>query len=272
MEEQLIILKLGGSLITDKSKAFTAREKVIARLGREIKSALRVIAEEKTSTKIVIGHGSGSFGHTMAAKYRTQEGIINSKSIPGFPLVSDVAIEINRIVTKNFLKVGLRAVSFSPMSFILTSGQKVKNCFLFPIIQALNLGFIPVIYGDVIFDQKQGFCIFSGEKTLNLLAKNLRNKFKKIRIIYLGETDGVYDKKGKTITKITLKSFNKFEKMIGGSHSTDVTGGMLHKVNESLEMASRYNIDSIIISGLVHGNLKEVLLGKLISGTTITNG
>jgi isopentenyl phosphate kinase len=55
---KLHFLKLGGSLITDKNEAHTHRPDVLARLGREIAAAL----EQDPSIKVVLGHGSGSFG------------------------------------------------------------------------------------------------------------------------------------------------------------------------------------------------------------------
>src|SRR5512143_4159265 len=110
--KKLILIKLGGSLITDKSKPFTSRESVIKRLGNEIKRSKR--------TDIVLGHGQGSFAHIPAARYQTQLGIINDKSVMGMAEVSEMAKRPNTILTRTFLKIGLPAISFSPMSFIYT--------------------------------------------------------------------------------------------------------------------------------------------------------
>lgn len=263
MKQKLILIKLGGSLITDKNKPFTAKEAVIRRLAREIKEGLK-----NFSGKIIIGHGSGSFGHTMAAKYQTQNGFINKKSRQGLALVADVAIQINRIVIKNFLKVGLPVFSLAPASFIKARNQKLEKIFLEPILELLKKGLIPIIYGDVILDQKKGCCIFSAEKTLNILAKNLQKNHRILKIIHAGDTDGVYDSRGWTIPVITQDLFKKFQKVIGGSAATDVTGGMFHKVKESLA-AAKLGIPSLIINGKNLGNLKRAIEGKKIKGTWI---
>lgn len=262
---ELVLIKLGGSLITDKSKPFTAKEGIIKRLGKEIYEARKLYRGD-----LIIGHGSGSFGHTVAAKYQTQDGIVNKKSIKGLPLVADAAIEINRIVIKNFLKVGLPVVSFAPASFIYSDNKKTKKVFIEPIIKSLELGFIPVIYGDIIFDESRGFCIYSGEMSLNLLAINLKKNYKKLKIIYCGDTDGVYDGRGRTIPKITPDNFAGYKKGITGSKAVDVTGGMLHKVKESLKVAGKYGIETTIINGNKKNNLKKAISNVDSKGTRIT--
>lgn len=264
--EKLILVKLGGSLITDKSKPFTARVAVIKRLANEIKRA-----RKNMSGKMIIGHGSGSFGHTVASKYKTQNGIKNKNSVKGLSLVSDAAVQINRIVMQTLLDAKIESISFSPSSFITASNQNVDRLFAEPIVLAMNIGLLPVVYGDVILDKTRGCSIFSAEKTLDILAKRLRRDFDVLYIIQCVNTDGVYDENGNTIPKITSKSFIKFKKDILGSRSTDVTGGMLHKVEESLRLASETGIKTIIINGNAKGRLEDAILGKKIYGTVISS-
>lgn len=261
---KLLLIKLGGSLITDKSREFTARPDVILRLAKEIKSAKKDFTD-----KIILAHGSGSFGHSVAAKFKTNKGTVNKKGAAGLPLVADAAIQINRIVIRNFLEAKMPVVSFSPASFLLASNKHLKKAYAEPLFKSLGLGFLPVLYGDIIFDQKQGFCIFSSETVLSILANEAKKVFNDIKIIYCGNTDGVYDSEGKTVPKITPKSFEKLKPLITGSGQTDVTGGMLHKVEESLELA-KGGIETIIISGVHPGELKKAILGKKVRGTLIS--
>jgi len=263
--EKLILIKLGGSVITDKSKPFTAGIDVIKRLVSEIKQAGRV-----SGGKIIIGHGSGSFGHTVAAKYKTQEGMVNEDSIKGLSLTADAAIKINRIVVGECLNQDLPAVSFSPLSFIYSKNGKPLAVFTFQIEKALEIGLLPVVYGDVIMDEVTGFCIYSGEKTLDLLAIKLSKYYKIDRIIMVGDTDGVWDKKGKTIVKITPQNFSGIKKFLSGSASADVTGGMLHKVEESLNLAKKEKISTVIINGKKRGNLLKAIAGKSVVSTIIS--
>lgn len=262
--EKLLLIKLGGSLITDKSKEFTAKPDVIFRLAKEIRSA-----KESFSGKIILAHGSGSFGHCVAAKFKTKDGMVDEESMTGLPLVADAAIQINRIVVKKFLEANMPAVSFSPASFLLASNRYLKEAYAGPLFESLRLGFLPILYGDIIFDQKQGFCIFSSETVLSIIANEALKTFEDIRIIYCGNTDGVYDSDDKTIPKITPKSFEKLKSIIIGSEQTDVTGGMLHKVQESLDLTKR-GIQTIIINGIHSGELERAILGKEVGGTLIS--
>ncbi|MFZ2202258.1 MAG: isopentenyl phosphate kinase [Microgenomates group bacterium] len=260
---ELLLIKLGGSLITDKSKEFAARPGVILRLAKEIK-----VAQKSFPGKIILAHGSGSFGHSVAAKYRTKEGMVNKQSLIGLPLVADAAIRINRIVIEELLRAGLPAVSFAPASLFLAGNGELKETNPQPIFRALDLGFLPVLYGDIIFDEKRGFCIFSSETVLGILANQAKNAFDVIRLIYCGNTDGVYDANGKTIPEITPRTYQKIKRFITGSGQTDVTGGMLHKVKESLLQAQQ-GIVTNIISGNRPNELRRAILGQKISGTTI---
>lgn len=262
--EELIFVKLGGSVITDKKKPFTAKEKVIERLGREISSA-----QKKYKGKIVIVHGSGSFGHIFASKYATHKGLLNRDSLLGFTKTANAAAQINRITTSSLLKSGIKAVSFAPLSLITSKKEKVQKYFVHPIEICLRLGAVPVVYGDVIMDFAQGFCIFSGEEVIEILLKELSRKYKIRKIIQCGITDGVYDKDDKTISVITAKEFSKLKKYIKGSYAKDVTGGMLHKVEKSLEIAKNFGVVTEIINANKSGNLRRAILGEKIRCTFI---
>ncbi len=261
--KELIFIKLGGSVITDKSKEFTARPANIKRLGGEIKAALKVFP-----CAIVIGHGAGSFAHTPAKKYQTKKGLINSKSLMGMTIVEDAARTLNDILVKIFIKGNLPVFPFSPASFIISDTQVSNKSYLDPIKQALLTGSHPVIYGDVIMDRGQGCTIFSTEKVLSIVAKKLVRDYK-IRMIYVTDVNGVHDEKGNIIPVITNKNFNQLKSSIIGAKSVDVTGGMLHKVEQALSLAKKYDISTSIVNGNEKNSLKNAVMGKKTTGTRI---
>jgi len=133
----------------------------------------------------------------------------------------------------------------------------------------LEIDALPLVFGDVILDRVHGCCIFSGEMTLdNLISPLIKAGFTIKRIIQAGNTDGVYDKEGKTVLKIDSKNFADIKELIGGSNSTDVTGGMLHKIEESLKMAKK-GIDCLIINGEKKKALLKAILGEPVQGTLV---
>jgi len=263
--EKLVLIKLGGSVITDKSRQYVARKGNIARFAREIKSALK-----KTNARIIIGHGAGSFAHVPAHRYKTKEGLINKNSLFGMSVTEEAARWLNMIVTKEFVSQKLPVFPFSPASFLISDAKVCGSSYLDPIKKALQIGIIPVVYGDVIVDKKIGCTIFSTERILSILAGGLQKDYK-IRIIYVTNVNGVYDQKGKTIPVITSKNFKSLRSSIVGASEVDVTGGMLHKVEESLELAKETGIQTVLINGNKRGNLLRTIFGREIVSTKIKN-
>ncbi|OGM09465.1 hypothetical protein A2159_00850 [Candidatus Woesebacteria bacterium RBG_13_34_9] len=263
--KSLILVKLGGSLITDKKRPFSVRFKTLKSLCREI-----YLIRKKTGLSFIVGHGGGSFPHVPAQKYRIQEGLINKDSIRGIAEVQDAASRLNRIVVAEFLKVNEKAISFNPSSFFITRDGEIKKAFLNSLLKSLELGMLPIVYGDVTFDEKKGCNILSTERLLNYLALALRNKYKSVKVIYCGITDGVYDEEKKTVKEITPVNFEKIKEKIRGSEGIDVTGGMLHKVKEALKL-SKKGIPVVVINGLRINELKNVIEGKSFRGTYIKN-
>ena len=257
MNNAIILIKLGGSVITHKEKEYSARVDIIRQLVREIK---------KANTRVVIAHGSGSFGHTSATKYGGKKGY---KSTWGVAKVARDAMEINRIVMDILIEEKIPAVSMRPMSMIIAKKGKVEKNFFKSIILLLKQGITPVVYGDVIVDTNWKTTIFSGETTLDLIGLYLlKNEFKIVKNIQVGITDGVYDENKKTIHEITKKNYRQYESSIFKSKNTDVTGGMKHKIESSLVLAEK-KIPTYIINGLVKNNLYKILVNKNIECTII---
>lgn len=253
----LILIKLGGSIITNKKVAYSARRSVIRRLAKELK---------KNQSDLILAHGSGSFGHTSAVKYGGKKGY---KSRIGIAKVALDAMEINRIVMKILVEEGLPVVAFSPMSMFLASAGEATENFLAPIIAAINQGLMPVVYGDVIWDKKWNSTIFSGETTLNIIARYIAsNGYKISKVIEVGETDGVYDNNEKTIPLITKSNWPDIKKFIFKLKTKDVTGGMMHKIEESLAMTD-LKIETWLINGKKNNELSHAILGKKVDGTLI---
>ena len=260
----LIFVKLGGSLITDKSRPYTERPDVIKRLAQEIHSA------RSKGAKLVIGHGGGSYPHEPAKLYQTQKGFISPDSRKGLAVVQDSAARLNRIIIKALMDAGEDAISFQPSSFALAKSSRIVEGYAKPIEKALEAGMLPVVYGDVGFDLSQGCCILSTEEIFAFLAKALKPE----RIIMAGKVDGVFtadpnrDSSAKLIMEITKDNFHGIKKYLTSSDGIDVTGGMLLKVEKCLELAGT-GAQCEIVNGLKPGNLQNALSGQSGLGTII---
>jgi isopentenyl phosphate kinase len=260
--KDLILVKLGGSLITDKSRPYTVRQEVMERLAKEIK--------ESGCENLIVSHGQGSYGHQPAHEYQINEGIINEKSYRGLSIVQDVAAQLNRIVVSTFIKNGINAMSVQPSCSAVCKNGRIVEWDISAINEMIKQKQLPVPYGDIGFDLAKGCCIISADEIMNFFASNMEAK----RVIMVGKVDGVMtadpskDKNAKLIPKITMKNYDKIKSSLTGSDGVDVTGGMLSKVDSLLELAKK-GIESEIINGDVPGNLKRALRGEKVTGTVI---
>lgn len=252
MTSQTIFLKLGGSLITDKTGVEAVRADVLARLAAEIQAARLA----NPGLRLLLGHGSGSFGHVVAAKYGTRRGVAGAQAWHGFAEVSASALRLNALVKEALLAAGVPAISLSPSASVGCENGRIAHIATAPIEAALAAGLVPVTHGDVAFDSHIGGTIVSTEEVMMALAPTLRPAW----LLLAGETTGVYDQQGQTIPRITPHNLADIEAALGGSRGTDVTGGMATKVRGMLALAAQQPQMAIrIFSGLAGGLLGEVL-------------
>jgi isopentenyl phosphate kinase len=244
-------LKLGGSLITDKTVPGAFRAGVVDRLAGEIAAAW-------DGGPLLIGHGSGSFGHVEARQYGTRAGVHTPEDWAGFGAVSAQAARLNRLVIDSLRGAGLPVIGLQPSASILCDDGMIIDMALHPILEALAGGLIPLIYGDVAWDMVRGGTIASTEDLFFYLAQHLEAA----EILLAGEVAGVLDAEGTVIDAITPDNFESFRDVLGGSHGIDVTGGMFGKVRAMLELVARYPGMVVRIFGASEpGTLHDALIG-----------
>ncbi len=252
---ELVFLKLGGSLITDKTGVEKVRSAVIERIAAEISQALTT----RIDMRLLLGHGSGSFGHVAAEKYKTRQGVRTSREWKGFAEVSDAAARLNQIVRNALRQVGLPAVSFQPSASAVCQDGVLSSLETGGISRALEANLIPIVYGDVAFDTVKGGTIVSTEELFAYLALELSPN----RVLLAGESTGVLDSDGAVIQELSRNNLDKYAAALGKSRGTDVTGGMATKVTGMVELVDRVPGLSIqIFSGLDPGSLARALEGN----------
>jgi len=257
---KLRILKLGGSVVTHKDQDYTAHIENIKRLSKEI--------AEASQYPLIIVHGGGSFGHPHAKKYGIAGGLKDKSQIIGFSGTHQAMVELNKIIVDTLLEEGVPAFSLSASSMISTEGKRL-NVFDPGIVQSfIDLGMVPVLYGDAVLDSKQGFAILSGDQ---LIAK-LALAFNAEDVIFGSDVDGIFTdnpKLNKEAKLIETMSVSNPKANVGDATHTDVTGGMLGKLSEAAEIV-KAGSDVLMLNAFTPGRVKSALLGEKVIGTKLT--
>jgi isopentenyl phosphate kinase len=263
---ELTFLKLGGSLITDKTGFEKLRPEVLQRLSAEIRRAL----DKNRGLQLVVGHGSGSFGHVAAARFGTRQGARSEEEWLGFAEVSSAAARLNSLVREAMLEAGVPAVTFQPSASAICRDGQIRSLAVDQIKVAVNKGLVPLVYGDVAIDDVRGATIISTEEILSYTAHELKPQ----RFLLAGEVDGVVGPDNQVLQQIRTSDEDQLKRMLGGSRGTDVTGGMAAKVQDMLQLVSTLpGIRIRIFSGLVEGSVERCLTDKKVTlGTEITAG
>jgi len=272
--EELVFLKLGGSLITEKTQRYTPRLSKLKALAHEIREAMAA----NPSLRLILGHGSGSFGHFAVREHLDATALggstdgntgPNTRFWMGFAQVWYRASQLNRHVVEACHEAGMPVISLAPSATVTTAGDRIVSWDLSPLRAALDSGLVPMVYGDVVFDQTQGGRVLSTESLLWHLAHELKPK----RILLAGLEQAVwadFPDRSTPIGTITPATLAQWTAAIGGSDGTDVTGGMRSKVIEMLDLVQAIpGLTVRIFSGDLAGNVARAVAGDSL-GTLIT--
>lgn len=268
MVPNLVLLKLGGSLITDKTQTETARQAVLHRLALEVQEARKIAP----GLHLLLGHGSGSFGHMVASKHGTRSGVRSQAEWLGFAEVAHAAARLNRMVVQAFLEAGVPVWSVQPSAGSWCARGKLVRWTIEPIIMALQRGLVPLVYGDALLDTELGGTIASTEELFSWLVDQLTPQ----SLVLAGNVDGVYaqdplaDPDAEHWPEITPATLPDIQAHLGGSHGVDVTGGMLSKVTEMVNLVATHpGLEVRLISGAREGAVTDALLNLPSAGGTL---
>lgn len=251
----MLLVKLGGSVITDKSKPLTPRTKDIKRLAKEISTF---------EGKKVIVHGGGSFGHIKAAKYKLKKGFKGDWQRAGICSVQKDMRKLNGIVSDAFEDLGMHVISIPSGTVAIFNEGKLKDFQSDIFMHYVNLGITPITFGDVVVDKTKGIDICSGDDIMLRLAKDLKAD----RCIFVTEVDGIFSNFPPAKGEPPLKVIRPGDKIKFRKGNVDVTGSMKRKLKLMHKIASpSCRVD--LLNGLVPGRLKDALAGKKFVGTTV---
>ena len=259
----LVLLKLGGSLITDKTAIRVVRREILRSLAAEIATAVR------DGHRLVVAHGSGSFGHPEAAAAGLEEGIDGRSQLPGVVRTQEAARELHREVLEALSEAGAPPFSLLPGSLLVSESGVPANLFPEPVLLALSIKLLPVLCGDVVLDRDRGVSICSTESLFLALANRLAVDEEPIaRAVWLGSTDGVYGPDGATIERLGRATWESLEITSRAPEGVDVTGGIGLRVEAALALAD-LGIPSVICNGRRPENILPALAGERAGGTLV---
>lgn len=259
-----VFIKIGGSAITDINKEGVAKKNEIKRLLNEIKPCIG-------KKRVLIGHGSGSFAHIPAHKYKVNLGLIEKDSIYGTSVTQSAAAKLHRIVIECAIEEGLSPFSFSPSTTAIAENNKIIKWDTSAIETAVNSGFLPITYGDVILDKKQGVCIASTEEVFRALSIRIKPS----KLVIGTDVDGIFDldpklnPNAKLIKEVNKNNIKEVLNYSGNSTKVDVTGGMKSKVSYLFEISKETGATCQIVNLNKAGRLKDAILGNEVIGTII---
>ena len=258
----MLLVKLGGSVVTEKARLRTPRRAAIRRLATELASVRQ---------PLLVVHGAGSYGHILASRHRLKEGGSTSAKRAAAARVQADVRELDRLVVDALNRAGFAAVPIAPSVVLTLDDGGVSSMDLTPFLEFSSLGFTPVTFGDIVRDLRRGFSVCSGD----LLMLELARAFRPDRAIFAADVDGLFNADPKRRSKAGLletvspADLGKIE--FSSARRTDVTGSIEGKVRRMFEIAEHVD-ECMIVNGNVKNRVRDALRGKRVVGTRIVRG
>jgi isopentenyl phosphate kinase len=228
----LIVLKLGGSMVTFKDKPFTPNIQVIEDVSKQV-------SDLRYEYLFILVHGGGSYGHTVASEYRIAEGLFHPDQLIGLTKVKLRMNELTQLILMSLASYNVPTIPINPVSCLTCSSGRIERFFTDPLRMMLNLGIAPLIPGDVAMDlSERRFTIVSGDQVAARLAVELGA----VKLIYGTDVDGVFTgdpKRDSSASLIPRLSRSVARSLAASLKPGDVTGGILSKLEEGFYAAER---------------------------------
>jgi isopentenyl phosphate kinase len=262
----MLILKLGGSLITDKSRPYSLRNETIKTVSVEIKECL----DRKLVDQLVIVHGVGSYGHPPVIEHKLYKGFIDPLQLMPISRTQSKVNELREVLCKNLQDVGIPVNLFHTSSIASAKQGRIVSMHLEAVKGFMKVGMVPMLGGDMVHDAVMGFCVGSGDQVATILAKELHAT----DLIFATDVPGVYDSDPKSNPNAKLikeLSLGDLKHLSASDSGMDASGAMHGKVTnlEGLRGELKDGLRTSIISMMEPGRLSRLLTGEPVERTKI---
>ena len=263
---RLLVLKLGGSLITDKGRPYCMRPEVMRSVSGEIRSCL----DEGLVDRLVIVHGVGSYGHPPVIEHKLHKGFIGPGQLMPISRTQSKVNELRTALTSCLQDAGVPVNLFHTSSIATAEKGRIVSMHLDAVLGFQKLGMVPVLGGDMVQDTAMGFSVGSGDQVAVMLAKELGAS----DLVFATDVAGVYDGDPKTNPKATLLRELGLERMASfgpGGTATDASGAMGGKLANLVPLKGEMEkgLRVAIMSMMGPGRLTALLRGEEFIGTSI---
>ncbi len=243
-----VLLKLGGSVITDKAGEAKFKKPACKRLLGELKRA---------QVPAVLFHGAGSFGHPAALRH----GLGSKPAKPeGVAEVLAQVCKLHAEVLAVAQEQGLKPLSFPLHHTVSSAGGQLEDLPVARLLRALEEGYTPVLSGTLVRDAQLGWRVASADELMADLAPELDPRL----AVFCSDVDGVMGPGG-VMDSFGRADLDQLHPMESGG--ADVTGRMAGKLERAFEVAAC--CPTWILSGEERGRVQDVLKGKQVVGTRI---
>jgi isopentenyl phosphate kinase len=243
------IIKLGGSVITDKNGYRSPNPERIRVLAKAVAGIWK-----KGVRDLVLVHGAGSFGHALVIKHGIGDGVGNTAQKLGYADTHAACSELSLLLVEELIIQGVPAISIAPALIMSLKNRRISSFNTKIVNEYLQSGYLPVLYGDMVPDSELGGSPCSGDQIVSYLGKGAD------MIILATDVDGVLDDKGQVIPEITSANLAEVSKHLKDktAGAKDVTGAMAGKIKELLSI----NTVSYIVNAGNPERIEAILSGK----------
>ena len=269
MGQDLTVLKLGGSLLTDKRKPYVIRKDVLESAASEIKECIN----EGLIQSLILVHGVGSYGHPLVLEHQLHKGFQSTDQILPIAKTQAKVNEFRHMIVKQFHDIDIPMVLLHPSSMIISEKMRMTNYFLDALRSFVDLQTVPLLGGDMLIDSVMGWSVGSGDQLAVLLAKEMGAK----KLIFASDVTGIYSADPKSmpdalpIERINLNELEATLERMGVSGVTDASGAMKGKLMSIAHAKPliEKGLKVGLISMMEYGTLKTFLKGDKVQATNI---
>ncbi|TQV97028.1 kinase [Cordyceps javanica] len=248
----IVVVKLGGAAITDKSVPDTLSHNIDALIDSVAHAYHRIL--RPSGRRLILIHGAGSFGHPPAKKYQVKAGWTTALDEAGgddaeqardnvkfgMALTRQRVLQLHtHVIQRLHERECMPVLSVSTYDTVETDngavieGSSVR--LMTRVQQVLEAGFVPLLFGDAVFDRALGSTILSGDALMYHLAERLPAVQ---RCVFVTDVAGIFTQDPKRFPDATLIKMihcsevgdsSAIDKDDSAASVDDVTGAMRSK-------------------------------------------